>query len=54
MSKLDIIKGVEWYVDADFAEAFDKSCSEDPENIYSRAGYVIKCAKCPIIWASKL
>lgn len=50
----DKSKGLEIYVDADFAGGFDKSNAEDPASVYSRTGYIIKYANCPIIWKSKL
>jgi len=50
----DFTKGIECFVDADFAGPFDKTCSEDPENVLSRTGYIIKYMKCPILWVSKI
>ena len=50
----DISKGLECYVDTDFARACDKKNSENPESGSSRTGYVIKHANCPILWVSRL
>ena len=52
--KPDKSKGIECFVDADFAGAYDKQNAEDEENVLSRTGYVIKCANCPVLWVSKL
>jgi len=52
--KPDKSKGIECFVDADFAGAYDKQNSEDEENVLSRTGYVIKYANCPVLWVSKL
>ena len=50
----DFTSGVTCYVDADFAGAWDKCDTQDPSSVYSRTGYVILYANCPIIWVSKL
>ena len=34
--------------------AWDKEDSADPSSVYSRTGYVIMYASCPILWVSKL
>ena len=47
-------KGLEVYVDADFAGAWTKETSSDPSSVYSRTGFVIKYANCPVYWQSKL
>ena len=46
--------GLEVYVDADFAGAWDKHDTPNPDTARSRHGYVIKYAGCPIIWKSQL
>lgn len=51
---VDPSKGIECYVDADFAGAYDKNDSSNPRDLLSRMGYVVKYAGCPIIWTSKL
>ena len=48
------IKGLECYVDADFAGGWDKADASNPEAVMSRTGYVIKYANCPVLWCSKL
>ena len=52
--KPDHTKGVEVYVDAGFASAWDSEDSDEPTSVVSRLRYVIKYANCPLIWASKL
>lgn len=47
-------KSLECYVDASFANGWNKSDPEDRVTVLSRTGYVIKFADCPIIWVSKL
>ena len=50
--KPDSSKGLEVYVDADFAGGWDPA---NPGNAdYSRTGSVIRYASCPIFWQSKL
>ena len=50
----DISKGIEVYVDADFARSWNKVDNDNAENVLSRTGYIIYYAGCPVIWASKL
>ena len=52
--KPDSTKGIECFVDADFAGSWAKADSSNPENVMSRTGYVIYYAGCPVLWASKL
>ena len=52
--KSDSSKGIEVFVDADFAGAWNKADSNNPENVLSRTGFVIFYAGCPILWSSKL
>lgn len=47
-------KGIQCYVDADFAGGFSSETSEDPVSVFSRTGYVIYYYGCPLIWVSKL
>ena len=47
-------KGVECYVDADFASGYTPETSEDPISVFSRTGYVIFYFNCPILQVSKL
>ena len=50
----DVKKGVQCYVDADFAGGWDKADANNPENVLSRTGYIIFYYGCPVIWCSKL
>ena len=50
----DASKGVQCFVDADFASGYTPETSEDPISVYSRTGYVIFYFNCPILWVSKL
>ena len=50
----DPTKGLECYVDADFAGGWSLENSHDPDNVLSRMGYVIYYAGCPVYWCSKL
>ena len=52
--KMNKKKGIECYVDADFAGGYDKNNPKNPRDLLSRTGYVLKYAGCPLIWASKL
>ena len=47
-------KGLECYVDADFAGGWSLADSDDADNVMSRTGYVLFYAGCPIYWVSKL
>ena len=51
---VDKNKGLEVYVDADFAGGWNSSDSENADNVLSRTGYVICYANCPVVWCSKL
>ena len=50
----DKSKGIECYVDANFAGNWDKAHANNPENVLSRTGYIIFYYGCPVIWCSKL
>jgi hypothetical protein len=50
----DPTKGIEVYVDANFAGGWDPGDAINPDNVYSHTGYVIQYAGCPIYWQSKL
>ncbi len=52
--KPDPLKGLEVYVDADFAGGWDPGNPGNTDNFQSRAGFVIHYASCPIFWQSKL
>ncbi len=45
---------LDMYVDADFAGGYDKEHGEEPASVYSRTGFIIKYAGCPLMWQSKL
>jgi hypothetical protein len=52
--KPDMSKGLECYVDADFAGNWQKADAESADAVMSRTGYVLMYAGCPIHWVSKL
>ena len=47
-------RGLECYVDADWAGSWHQDQSHDPLGAFSRTGYVIFYAGCPILWGSKM
>jgi len=50
----DSSRGIQCYVDADFAGGWSSADADDPSSVYSRTGYIIMYAGCPIVWVSKL
>ncbi len=52
--KPDSTKGLECYVDADFAGGWSSGDHTNPECVLSRTGFVIMYAGCPLTWCSKL
>ena len=46
--------GLDVYVDADFAGGWDPEHAGDVDTVYSRTGYVIRYAGCPVLWCSRL
>ena len=52
--KPDKDKGLEYFVDADFAGGWNIMDSDSASSVYSRTGYVITYADCPLQWMSKL
>ena len=50
----DITKGLECYVDADFAGGWQQADSHEPDNVLSRTEMVIMYANCSIFWRSTL
>jgi hypothetical protein len=52
--KPDATKGLECYVDADFAGGWSSGDHSNPECVLSRTGFVIMYAGCPLTWCSKL
>jgi hypothetical protein len=51
---VDKSKGIECFVDSDFAGGYHKEDPTNPRDCLSRTGYIIKFAGCPIVWSSKL
>ena len=47
-------RGLECYVNADWAGSWHQDQSHDPLGAFSRTGYVIFYARCPILWGSKM
>ena len=52
--KPDTTKGLECYVDADFAGGWSQADSDNAKNVLSCTGYIITYAGCPIHWVSRL
>ena len=50
----DITRGLECYVDADFAGGWKDVNHNIPESVLSRTGFFIMYAGCPVTWGSKL
>ena len=46
--------GLECFADADFAGNWNQADADNPENVFSRTGYVLRYAGCPVTWCSKL
>ena len=47
-------KGLECFIDADFAGGWSKEDATDPDNILSRTGFVIFYTGYPMMWASRM
>ena len=52
--KPDIDKGMECYIDADFAGGWSKDSPDEPDSVPSRTGFVIFYAGCPLAWTSRM
>ena len=52
--KPDSTRGLECFVDADFAGGWSSGDHTNPECVLSRTGFVIMYAGCPLTWCSKL
>jgi hypothetical protein len=52
--KIDLLKGLECFVDADFAGGWDINNPDNAGNLMSTEEFVIKYVNCPIYWSSKL
>ena len=50
----NIEKGIECYIDANFAGGWDQADADNAENVMLHMGYVITYAGCPVLWCSKL
>lgn len=50
----DLSRGLECFVNADWAGSWQKRSAHDALSSHSRTGYVIIYAGCPIVWASKM
>lgn len=50
----DSTRGLECFVDADFAGSWSDESSHDPLSTHSRTGFVIMYAGCPIMWKSTM
>ena len=46
--------GLECFVDADFSGCWSQADADNPDNVMSRTGYIIRYDGCPIGWFSKL
>jgi hypothetical protein len=47
--KVDKKKGLEVYVDADFAGGWSSADADNADNVLSRTGFVICYANCPLV-----
>ena len=54
MFRPDLSRGLECFVDADFAGGWKNGDHDCPESVLSRTGFVIMYAGCPITWVSKM
>jgi hypothetical protein len=45
---------IQCFVNADFANGWCSEDCDEPSNVYSRTGFIIMYAGCPLIWVSKL
>ncbi len=52
--RLDSYKGIEVYVDDDFAGGWDPGDAIIADSVFSQTGYIAYYAGCPIHWQSKL
>ena len=50
----DPSRSLECHVDADFTGGWSSGDHTNPESVFSRTGFVISYAGCPIYWRSKL
>ena len=52
--RIDMKKGLEAFVDSDFASGWSKANPDDVATLYSRTGYIIYFFGIPLTWTSKL
>jgi hypothetical protein len=52
--KPDSARGLEVFVDANFAGGWDPEDAENADSIYSCTGFIICYDGCPMFWQSKL
>jgi hypothetical protein len=52
--KVNRSKGIEVYIDANFAGGWSSADAENADNVLSKTGFVICYANCPLVWCSKL
>ena len=50
----DHTKSIDTFVDASFAGEWNTAWSEEASSVFSRTGFIVKYANCPIVWCSKL
>ena len=50
----DKSRGLECFVDADFAGGWNQTDPDNAENVMSRTGFAFMYAGCPVTWCSKL
>ena len=47
-------RGIECFVDADFAGSWTQADSKNAENVLSQTGFVLMYSGCPVMWMRKL
>jgi hypothetical protein len=52
--KPDKSKGLEYYVNADFAGGWSQADADNAYYVLSRTGYILMYDNCPILWVSRL
>ena len=52
--KPNVTKGVQCFVDADFAGGYSSETCDEAVSVFSRTGYCIFYLNCPVIWVSKM
>ncbi len=52
--KPDKSKGLECYLNADFAGGWSQADAENADNVLSHTGYILMYPNCPILWVSRL